>query len=299
MNSLDLSIRVGELGLPRRISIRGAWVTVFWTTCFLLVSGFLFISWQVVSAARIYPELLYQNRRAVSLGAKMNRLREETGQLRFESADMDSLTARLGGRFGVDSTRLSQTVGLPMGQKLIETLFPDPSGTETWSREAADLGEATSHLRSELTTISKVATAKIDQLEQTPSIVPARGQLSSGYGWRLHPVFGEYILHAGQDIASSIGTPVVATALGTVVTREYSSSYGNYVVLAHGNGIRTLYAHLSAFKCELGDHVRRGQVIGLLGNTGRATGPHVHYEVRLGDRTVDPLPWILPTTLVP
>ncbi|MEK7391186.1 MAG: M23 family metallopeptidase, partial [Fibrobacterota bacterium] len=74
---------------------------------------------------------------------------------------------------------------------------------------------------------------------------------------------------------------------------------GNYVVVAHGGGIRTLYAHLNAFKCELGQSVRRGQVIGLLGNTGRSTGPHVHYEVHIGERAVDPTPWILPTTLVP
>ena len=299
MNSLDLSIRLGDLGQPRRISIRGGWVTVFWTSCFLVVGGFLLVSWQVVSAARIYPELLYQNRRTISLAAKMGRLRQETTQIREESVDMDSLTVRLGGRFGMDSTRLSQTEGLPSGQKLIETLFPDPSGTEIWSREAADLGEKTSHLRAELTSISKVAKTKIDQLEQTPSIMPARGQLSSGFGWRLHPVFGEYMMHEGQDFTSSIGTPVTATALGKVVVREYSSSYGNYVVVAHGNGIRTLYAHLNAFKCELGDDVRRGQVIGLLGNTGRSTGPHVHYEVHIGDRAVDPMPWILPTTLVP
>jgi murein DD-endopeptidase MepM/ murein hydrolase activator NlpD len=299
VSSLDLSIRVGDLGRPRRISIRGGWVTVFWTSCFLIVTGFFFVSWQVVSAARIYPELLYQNRRTISLAGKMTRLREETTLIRTESVDMDSLTVRLGGRFGIDSTRLSQTEGLPSGQKLIETLFPDPSGSEIWSREAADLGEKTSHLRAELTSISKVAKTKIDQLEQTPSIMPARGQLSSGFGWRLHPVFGEYMMHEGQDITSSIGTPVTATALGKVVVREYSSSFGNYVVVAHGNGIKTLYAHLNAFKCELGDNVRRGQVIGLLGNTGRSTGPHVHYEVHVGDRTVDPMPWILPTTLVP
>jgi murein DD-endopeptidase MepM/ murein hydrolase activator NlpD len=299
MSSLDLSIRLGELGRPRRVSIRGGWVMVFWTSCILLVLGFLLISWQVVSAARIYPELLYQNRRTSSLAGKMNRLRQETTLLRTESADMDSLTARLGGRFGIDSTRWSRTEGLPSGQKLIETLFPDPSGSEIWSREAADLGERTSRLRQELSTVAKVAKAKIDQLEQTPSIAPARGQLSSGFGWRLHPVFGEYLMHEGQDITSSIGTPVTATALGKVVVKEYSSSYGNYVVVAHGNGVRTLYAHLNAFKCELGENVRRGQVIGLLGNTGRSTGPHVHYEVRLGERPVDPMPWILPTTLVP
>ncbi len=299
MNDLDLTLRFGELGRPRRLSIEGGWVAVFWITCLVVVAGFLLLSWQVISAARIYPELLYQNRRSSSLAARMTRLREETVRMRDESIDLDALTTRLAGRFGQNTSRSARSEGLPSGQKLIERLFPDPSGTETFSREASDLGERTSRLRRELSTAAKVARTKIDQFEQTPSIMPARGQLSSGFGWRLHPVFGEYILHDGQDITSSIGTPVVATALGKVVEREYSSSYGNYVVVAHGNGIRTLYAHLNAFKCELGESVRRGQVIGLLGNTGRSTGPHVHYEVRQGDRPIDPTPWILPTTLVP
>ena len=299
MNALELTLRFGELGRPRRLSIQGGWVAVFWVACTVFVAGFLLLSWQVVSAARIYPELLYQNRRSSSLAARMARMRDETIRMRDESVDLDALTTRLAGRFGQTTSRSTHAEGLPAGQKLIERLFPDPSGNETFSREASDLGERTSLLRRELSAAAKVARTKIDQLEQTPSIVPARGQLSSGFGWRLHPVFGEYILHEGQDITSSIGTPVVATALGKVVEREYSSSYGNYVVVAHGNGIRTLYAHLNAFKCELGQSVRRGQVIGLLGNTGRSTGPHVHYEVRIGDRTVDPMPWVLPTTLVP
>lgn len=299
MNNLELSLRIGELGRPRRLSVQGAWVTVFWAVSILIVAGFALVSWQVIAAARIYPELLYQNRRTASLTGKMSRLRQETVQLRDQSAVMEDLSLRLGGRFGIDSARTSQTEGLPTGQKLIERLFPDPSGSETWSREAADLGEWTSQLRRELASLATVAKTRIDQLEQTPSIGPARGQLSSGFGWRLHPVFGDYMMHEGQDVTSAIGTPVVATAMGKVVVREYSSSFGNYVVLAHGNGIQTLYAHLSAFKCEFGERVRRGQVIGLLGNTGRSTGPHVHYEVHRGDVTVDPMNWILPTTLVP
>ena len=279
--------------------MEGRWVKVFWSGLVALVGGFGLLTWQVASAARIYPELLYQSRKTSVLSGKMERMREETALLKRQSVGLDSLTRRLGGRFGIPSVKLGRAEDLPDGQKLIELLFPDTSGSETWTREASDLGERTSILRRYLTETEEIAKTKISQLEQTPSIPPARGQLSSGFGWRLHPILGEYMMHEGQDITGSIGIPVNATALGKVVEREYSSSFGNYVVLAHGGGVRTLYAHLSAFKCELGQSVRRGQVIGLLGNTGRSTGPHVHYEVHLGDRPVDPMPWILPTTLVP
>jgi murein DD-endopeptidase MepM/ murein hydrolase activator NlpD len=182
---------------------------------------------------------------------------------------------------------------------LLETLFPDPEGNEAWSRSVEDLGDRALASRASLTRASELAVKHMAQLEQTPSIVPARGSYSSGFGWRLHPILGEYMMHEGQDISGPIGLPVVATAAGKVVEEEFSSSFGNYVVLAHGGGIRTLYAHLSAFRCEVGKSVRRGEVIGLLGTTGRSTGPHVHYEVHVDGKPVDPLPWILPTTLVP
>jgi len=297
--NLDLSIRLGELGSPRHLSVEGRWVKLFWTGVVAVVAGFGILTWQVVSAARIYPELLYQTRKTTALTSKMERLRDETSRLEKASTRIDSLTRRLGGRFGLAAAVSDGPQTLPDGQKLIELLFPDPSGSEAWSREASDLGERTSTMRRDLSRIEGIAKTKIAQLEQTPSVPPTRGQISSGFGWRLHPILGTYMMHEGQDFTGSIGTPVIATATGKVVEREYSSSFGNYVVLAHGGGIRTLYAHLSAFKCELGQGIRRGQVIGLLGNTGRSTGPHVHYEVHLGERTVDPMPWILPTTLVP
>jgi murein DD-endopeptidase MepM/ murein hydrolase activator NlpD len=115
----------------------------------------------------------------------------------------------------------------------------------------------------------------------------------------LHPILGVYMMHEGQDVSGAVGEPVMATAAGRVVQAEFSSSFGNYVVVNHGGGIQTLYAHLSAFRCDIGERVRRGEVIGLLGSTGRSTGPHVHYEVHVDGKPVDPLPWILPTTLVP
>ena len=297
--SLEISIRLGELGRPRHLSVEGRWVKIFWISSVIVVAGFFYFAWMVVSATRIYPQLLYQTQKSASLDARMERVRLETSRLKKESEDLERISRRLGGRFGLASKEGMEAEAMPTGQKLIELLFPDPSGAENWSREASDLGEKTAKMRRDLGRMETMAQTKMQQLEQTPSIIPTRGQLCSGFGWRLHPVFGEYILHEGQDITGPVGMPVVATASGSVATREYSSSFGNYVVVAHGGGVKTLYAHLSAFKCELGDKVRRGQVIGLLGNTGRSTGPHVHYEVHLGERTVDPTNWILPTTLVP
>ncbi|NPB07714.1 MAG: M23 family metallopeptidase [Aquificae bacterium] len=113
--------------------------------------------------------------------------------------------------------------------------------------------------------------------EARPSIWPVVGLVTSDYGWRR---MGRYLeFHAGIDIAVDIGTPVVATAPGKVIYAGYTRGYGYVVVIYHGYGYTTVYAHMSAIEVEKGDQVARGKVIGYVGNTGRTTGPHLHYEV--------------------
>lgn len=123
----------------------------------------------------------------------------------------------------------------------------------------------------------------------TPSIWPARGWLSSGVGQRLDPFTGEQDRHEGLDISADKGSPVFATANGTVTTAASSGAYGNLIVLDHGYGLETRYGHLSAFRVKAGQQVQRGEQIGLVGMTGRATSPHLHYEVRVNGRILNPL----------
>lgn len=128
-------------------------------------------------------------------------------------------------------------------------------------------------------------------------IQPVAGaRISSPYGMRIHPVLGGWRMHTGIDYAAPTGTPVAAPADGVVEYRGYRGGYGNTVVLRHNDYMETLYAHLSGFSplAELGTAVRAGEVIGYVGSTGRSTGPHLHYEVRLGGQHVNPALIALP-----
>jgi septal ring factor EnvC (AmiA/AmiB activator) len=134
---------------------------------------------------------------------------------------------------------------------------------------------------------------KREQLASTPSILPTRGWISSGFGYRISPFTGTVQMHQGIDISNSIGTVIVAPADGLVVKvgREYG--YGKVVVINHGYGISTRYGHLHKAHVKIGQDVKRGLLIGEVGNTGRSTGPHLHYEVMVNNLAVDPRKYIL------
>ena len=132
-----------------------------------------------------------------------------------------------------------------------------------------------------------------------PSIsVPSRSpldqaMLTSDYGMRTHPVLGGRRSHKGIDLAQPTGTPVYATADGIVSKAERFSSYGNYIQIEHGGEMETRYAHLSGYNVTAGQRVRKGDLIGFVGSTGRSTGPHLHYEVRISGQPVDPRPYMV------
>ena len=143
---------------------------------------------------------------------------------------------------------------------------------------------------------------KLDQLEQgtvaIPSTEPVRGvAFTSGYGVRSDPFRGRAAMHAGIDLAGPIGTPIYATADAVVGRSEYNNGgYGNLVELEHGHGIQTRYGHLSKSLVTAGQRVKRGDVIGLMGSTGRSTGSHLHYEVRIDGKAVNPVPFLQSTS---
>lgn len=138
-----------------------------------------------------------------------------------------------------------------------------------------------------------------DRLTRTPSIMPTRGFLSSGFArLRVHPIFGEARAHEGIDIAAPMATPILATASGMVVAVGEQPGYGRIVTVDHGYGLVTRYAHASKILVLRGQHVERGDEIALVGNTGIVTAPHLHYEVMLKGRQVDPQTFIFPETIV-
>jgi murein DD-endopeptidase MepM/ murein hydrolase activator NlpD len=127
-----------------------------------------------------------------------------------------------------------------------------------------------------------------------PSRMPLEGaQLTSGFGMRAHPVLGGRRQHAGVDLAAPTGTPVYATADGVVSRADWYSGYGLYISLEHGASMQTRYGHLSRLAVAAGDNVKKGDLIGYVGSTGRSTGPHLHYEVRVEGIAVNPIPYMV------
>jgi murein DD-endopeptidase MepM/ murein hydrolase activator NlpD len=130
------------------------------------------------------------------------------------------------------------------------------------------------------------------QVNSRPSLWPVLGRIQSPFGARTDPFSGEGAIHTGVDISAAVGTPVKATGDGVVVRAEWAGRYGRLVVIDHGNGIQSWYAHLSAFEVLAGQEVRRGDVIALSGASGHVTGPHVHYEIRMAGTPINPYPWL-------
>ena len=142
-------------------------------------------------------------------------------------------------------------------------------------------------------TRNEAGAARADNLARTPSIWPVTGVVTSTFGWRKSPFEDDKELHSGIDIAVHLGAPVVATADGKVVQSGPAGGYGNLVQLDHGNGIATFYGHNSRLAVQVGETVKKGQVISYAGSTGKSTGPHVHYEIRQNDTAIDPWTYLI------
>ena len=160
--------------------------------------------------------------------------------------------------------------------------------------EVAEAGNADPRFRELFTTWRQ-----LDQLEQGVAAIPSAHPIqnsiafTSGYGVRSDPFRGRAAMHAGVDLAGPLGTPIYATADGIVGRAEYNNGgYGNLVEINHGQGIQTRYGHLSRFAARAGQRVRRGDLVGYMGSTGRSTGSHLHYEVRIDGRAVNPIPFM-------
>jgi hypothetical protein len=137
-----------------------------------------------------------------------------------------------------------------------------------------------------------------DRLKHTPTIWPVSGHISRGFGKHSDPFTGQLRQHEGLDIVNRVGTPVVATADGKVIKRGWQGDYGWMVVLDHGHGYQTAYGHLDSILVKKSERVTRGQTIATLGNSGRSTGPHLHYEVRVNGSPVNPYRFILPEVII-
>lgn len=166
----------------------------------------------------------------------------------------------------------------------------------------AMLGETAKRLQSKLKNndesfhnLNKYMDQKLSMWRFVPSISPTQGRYASAFGPRIHPVTGEVgKMHQGVDISNERWTPIYAPADGVIEVAQLSSSFGNFVTIDHGNGIKTRMGHMQKYLVQPGQFVKRYQVIGYMGNTGRSVGPHLHYEVWVNNAPVNPLAYMLP-----
>lgn len=169
-----------------------------------------------------------------------------------------------------------------------------PPGSVDGLTTLQNMGTRANGIQDNLTTLANFFEEQTVILAQTPSIAPTQGYMVSGYKYRADPFTGKWTFHPGLDISTQHGNPVLATADGIVLQTKADRTGGNTIKLSHPQtGYVTVYCHLSKFLVKPGQRVKRGDTIGLVGRTGRARGPHVHYEVRLNGKRLNPYHFIL------
>jgi len=291
-------VRWGETGHSFELRLPSGWRALLVLLSLVLVSLFGALAWVTWTLAHGYPMAWYEERRQAQMQHQLVRLQDRASELRITAGRVDSLSIRTAARFGLPWNQVSDTLDRT-SRPLLDRLFPEETPSLAIAQEAQSQDERTAaHLR--LWQAARQAETKcVKAWENTPSVIPTAGRFSSPFGYRVNPVTGIYTLHAGMDIENHTGTPIHAPAGGVVEEQELSSSYGNYVLLRHGNGIRTRYAHMTAAKVHVGQVLKRGDLIGLMGSTGRSTGTHLHYEVIVGGSPVNPMGWLLPMRIDP
>lgn len=197
----------------------------------------------------------------------------------------------------------------PIPDAVREVGIGGPAGVAASTRRTSEVSRRADEIRVDLNAMIRRANllstsfaeaadslkGRREQLAAMPAIMPTSGWLTSNFSrMRLHPVLGISRPHEGIDVTAPVGTPIEAPADGRVISAGWESGYGNTVTIDHGFGIQTKFAHASKLLTNRGARVKRGERIALVGSTGLATGPHLHYEVHVNGRPVDPLRYVLP-----
>jgi len=243
----------------------------------------------VLAGVGSYSRMLWKATSYNSLRREQDNLKQQYRQLQTEVKDtnqrlnsLQSLASEVAMAYGI--TRFRQT---PFGLTEVAEV---PEATEYQEsldefsylqRNATAVALASSGLR-------LLPSTQLSSLGIVPSLWPVVGEITGHFGERLDPFSGEGAFHAGMDIASHYGDEVHAAADGVVTDVDRRPGYGKLIIINHGFGVATWYGHLSAYNTQIGMHVKRGDVIGYEGASGRSTGPHLHYEVRIYNTPVNP-----------
>jgi murein DD-endopeptidase MepM/ murein hydrolase activator NlpD len=257
----------------RRICVHKRWLKLSAFLAFVILCAALYGIYGLTQQA-LHPSVEREN----------DRLRVENERQRQQ---LNNLNRRIE---AVEDTsrRLAEMSGVAASQQ--QTVFPRGAGGPALPMDSMTAIEyRTDHIEQELRAYEQVLRERVT----VPSLWPVKGDLESGFGGRRNPFGGDgFEFHTGQDIDADIGTPVQAAANGTVIFAGWQNGYGQLVVIDHGEGLTTRYGHLSQIDATVGQSITRGTILGLTGSTGRSTGPHLHYEVRINDKPVDPRPYL-------
>jgi len=256
----------------------------------------------VFTAGLMFPHYLL---RSSQLTASLKRLAQENSELKKTNEKFDESLADLRSRlaeFETKATKFAMLAGVedPSAQQLaaggssfdLKGLSPKASQAVI-EAEIGTLKERSGALQDTFRVLDVAFQKQALLLSSTPSIYPVHGLLGNGYGWRRDPFTGMRDFHQGLDLVAPLGTRVVAPADGIVTKIGPSGGFGNSVFISHGYGIITRYGHLATYNVKVGQRVKRGDVIATVGSTGRSTGPHLHYELLVHQRNVDPIKYIL------
>ena len=214
---------------------------------------------------------------------------QNAGKLQAKVAHLHNIVSKLGVMAGLDHSLPDTGVGGEGGVTGFETVAP----SQALRPSLADMDVSVSALTDKSSKLEAFYRDQTLLLSSTPSIWPVRGYLSATFGNRLDPFTGRPDFHPGIDISTPTGTKVVAPADGIVLSTGLQGGYGNAIIIDHGYGVVSRYGHLEGFNVQPGQKVRRGEVIAFVGNTGRSTGPHLHYEVWVRDQAQNPIHFIL------
>jgi murein DD-endopeptidase MepM/ murein hydrolase activator NlpD len=271
--------RVLRLNLPRWILFGGL------TVLALAVSTLGAIYGDYISLKRQFSHVAALQQQVVEQQTLIDSFHHRIAEVRTEVGSWRQLHAKIWEPFGPQEGPARKGTGIGGGAAAL-TAFP---GDRVALSQEMDLLTATVNEEGQsLRALERFMVKAGRVLAALPSRWPVRGAVNSEYGRRLSPWTGAPEFHGGLDIASERGTPVKAPAPGTIVFAGAQPEYGNTVILDHGNDIKSLYGHLQKIHVTQGQRVERGQLIALSGNTGKTSGPHLHYEILVKGQTVNP-----------
>lgn len=258
------------------------------------IGFFVMVSWH----GNLVASNLNLLRREGQLRKTVTQLAEKLDQTRSQISESERELARIEALARQQNLKVPQAIA-GTGGAARQTSAADQMQVPSKDPKVRDVAQAIQDLHGEASLVrnytrglSKVLIPHLESLARTPSVWPAKGFITSSFGSRQDPIDGMPAYHEGVDISATQGSPVVSPAEGIVISTGWKTGLGNTVEISHGRGLMTRFGHLASIQVKPGQTVKRWQKVGTVGSTGRSTGSHLHYEIRLGDKPMNPMKYL-------